>query len=209
MTIISSIIIVAVIVTAVLILIFVKPNPNRVSSKNNALSNMVDRHNRLIKQYNQLNNECMAEIQKLELKIMLCNDVEAQSQMEQVLKSFSMEREVAIDYMNRSNTCLDNRDIAGSSYCLDNMVETLESMNRIIRSLDKITPKNNMYQDAYQSDTNMQKTSTVQFFNGCYTKEAADARYKSLAKAFHPDSKGGDTEMFRMMQDEYNNLRWD
>lgn len=49
------------------------------------------------------------------------------------------------------------------------------------------------------------KTST--FFSGCNSLEKLDKRYKSLCKAYHPDSEGGDTETFQKMQEEYARLQ--
>lgn len=45
------------------------------------------------------------------------------------------------------------------------------------------------------------------FFSGCNNIEKLEKRYKSLCKAYHPDSEGGDTETFQKMQEEYNTLK--
>lgn len=45
------------------------------------------------------------------------------------------------------------------------------------------------------------------FFSGCTTPEKLEKRYKSLCKAYHPDTEGGDTETFQRMQEEYAMLK--
>lgn len=45
------------------------------------------------------------------------------------------------------------------------------------------------------------------FFSGCNNSEKLEKRYKSLCKAYHPDSEGGDTETFQKMQEEYDTLK--
>ena len=52
-----------------------------------------------------------------------------------------------------------------------------------------------------------QPFATSIYFGGCNTKEKLDARYKQLCKAFHPDSVGGDTELFQKMKQEYELLK--
>ena len=45
------------------------------------------------------------------------------------------------------------------------------------------------------------------FFSGCTTPEKLENRYKSLCKAYHPDTAGGDTESFQKLQAEYTALK--
>ena len=45
------------------------------------------------------------------------------------------------------------------------------------------------------------------FFVGCNTREKLDKRYKSLCRAYHPDSEGGDEETFKALNAEYTKLK--
>ncbi len=45
------------------------------------------------------------------------------------------------------------------------------------------------------------------YFAGCNTLEKLEKRYKSLCKAYHPDSEGGDEESFKNLQNEYEKLK--
>ncbi len=45
------------------------------------------------------------------------------------------------------------------------------------------------------------------YFKNCNTLEELEARHRSLAKAYHPDSNAGDTESYQEMQEEYERIK--
>lgn len=49
--------------------------------------------------------------------------------------------------------------------------------------------------------------TTAVLFQGVKTPAALKKRYKDLIKIFHPDSAGGDTELIRQINGEYERLR--
>lgn len=56
-------------------------------------------------------------------------------------------------------------------------------------------------------EANRDPVNSAVFFSGCTNIEKLEKRYKSLCKAYHPDSEGGDTETFQKMQEEYTALK--
>lgn len=58
--------------------------------------------------------------------------------------------------------------------------------------------------EAVQGDNSQHSLS---FFQGCDTLEKLNKRYKSLAKAYHPDTEAGDTEMMQIINNEYERLK--
>ena len=50
-----------------------------------------------------------------------------------------------------------------------------------------------------------QQQKTSGFFTGCTTREQLKKRHRELCKKYHPD-KGGDIEVFKKMQAEYERL---
>lgn len=56
-------------------------------------------------------------------------------------------------------------------------------------------------------EANRDPVNSSVFFSGCNSMEKLEKRYKSLCKAYHPDSEGGDTETFQKMQEEYTSLK--
>lgn len=49
--------------------------------------------------------------------------------------------------------------------------------------------------------------NTSVFFTGCDNRAQLDKRYRELCKAYHPDSAGGDQDLFVEMQSEYKELK--
>lgn len=49
--------------------------------------------------------------------------------------------------------------------------------------------------------------NTSVFFTGCSSRGQLDKRYRELCKAYHPDSVGGDQDLFVEMQLEYRELK--
>lgn len=75
-------------------------------------------------------------------------------------------------------------------------IQLLEKQREEVKSLaEKLQQANS---DPVQSSV---------FFAGCTDSEKLEKRYKSLCKAYHPDTGGGDTETFQKMQEEYNTLK--
>lgn len=57
------------------------------------------------------------------------------------------------------------------------------------------------------ADCQAEKNNSISFFKGCDTLEKLNKRYKSLAKAYHPDMEAGDTEMMQIINSEYERLK--
>ncbi len=64
-----------------------------------------------------------------------------------------------------------------------------------------------MFNEQQSTASGNSNAETTSFFKGCSTIEELEARHKSLAKAFHPDSNAGDTESYQEMQEEYERLK--
>ena len=79
---------------------------------------------------------------------------------------------------------------------------------RETKTSDKTKKKRDTAETTYRKEEHAQKGDTAtKFFAGCDTEEKVEARYKSLSRAFHPDSKGGDEEMFKKMKEEYDEIK--
>lgn len=53
----------------------------------------------------------------------------------------------------------------------------------------------------------MQKKDDFYFFENCSTREQVDARYKALMRAYHPDTKSGDEEMAKIINEQYDEAK--
>lgn len=68
----------------------------------------------------------------------------------------------------------------------------------------------NSQQQRRRSDSGTRFTADGEvpnYFNGCETLEDLNKRYKSLAKKYHPDMPGGDTETMAKINQEYDRLK--
>lgn len=90
---------------------------------------------------------------------------------------------------------------------LDNW-STLRNINsQMVTCLENARDLKRKYYRMIKSYTGDKKnTSQMNLFANCKDKEEAAALYKSLIKAFHPDNKGGNNEMFVKLQQEYQEL---
>ncbi len=75
-----------------------------------------------------------------------------------------------------------------------------------IQQLEKQREEVKNMAERLQAETADPLKSAV-FFSGCNNSEKLEKRYKSLCKAYHPDTEGGDTETFQKMQEEYDSLK--
>jgi hypothetical protein len=66
-----------------------------------------------------------------------------------------------------------------------------------------------LYQSNYRSSEDSSSSKDggyTQFFSGCKTQKDLKARYRSLAKLYHPDNNGGTNEAFAVIEEEYQSL---
>lgn len=54
-----------------------------------------------------------------------------------------------------------------------------------------------------------QKKENFAFFANCTTREKLDARYKSLMRAYHPDTQSGDEEIAKIINEQYEKKKGD
>lgn len=83
--------------------------------------------------------------------------------------------------------------------------DTITFMGIYLKNIEDIQCSKKDQKEHKQNQNNMsenQKT-TDDFFSGCNTINDVEARYKALAKVFHPDCKTGDNNAFKILQDAY------
>lgn len=79
------------------------------------------------------------------------------------------------------------------------MIPQIQKLDKQLEEIQKMVEK------AKEDAQNPAKSSV--FFSGCNTAEKLDKRYKSLCKAYHPDSPTGDEETFKELQAEYEKMK--
>lgn len=170
----------------------------------------IEKHNQCISLWNQVSDEANSALLKKQREIIFKQDSAANDALGQIVREFNKYSDDIADYLRRSNACIDSNDIAGSNYCVDRIQSICTDAKAMINSIKELNVTN-VYEDIFDKNRPVHIThSAIQdnaLFAGCVTRKALDARYKHLAKAFHPDNIGGDKAMFETLQKEYEEAK--
>ena len=167
----------------------------------------INNHNESVKRYNYISSQFNTRLASKQTEIISCSDKDAYDKLQYLVKEFNTEIEYAGDYLTRSGTCLGQNDKAGSSFCLKKCNEILDKMADVISAIELIKPKEQYRFKEEKRVVNIYQNEQDIFFSGCKSKEDMDARYKAWCKAYHPDSTGGDAQIFKLMKDTYDELK--
>lgn len=69
---------------------------------------------------------------------------------------------------------------------------------------DTMTDENN---DNDMNNKNDEQETAAMLFHGCDTLDKLNKRYKNLAKTYHPDTEAGDSDMMKIINNEYERLK--
>lgn len=88
-------------------------------------------------------------------------------------------------------------------------IDRIEKLREDILEQAEIFKEEMKSNKSYHSNKKVENRSCSNstFFSGCNTKEKLDKRYKALCKTYHPDGVIGDEETFKMIQNEYEQLK--
>lgn len=148
-------------------------------------------------------------IRNKQSEIILKNDAITMNQLNDFSNEFNYHCESCQDYLKRARDCLDVKDFAGMKYCIKQFDAEMEQIEQIYDYIDLLEVNGNDFFEQKNDTFNMAQNTAIKnefkmdFFYGCDTKEQINARYRGLAKVFHPDAKSGNTEIFRMLREEY------
>ena len=149
-------------------------------------------------------------------EIIVKNDAITMNQLNDFSEEFNYHCDTCQDYLKRARDCLDVKDFVGMKYCIKQFDEEMNQLEQIYDYIDLLEVNGNSFFGQSDKSNNMSQDSAAKsdfkmdFFYGCETKEQINARYKGLAKVFHPDAKSGNTEIFRILREEYERMseRW-
>ena len=211
----SYIIIFPLIIIAGAIAMLIKPKPRNDKAtsafyQKTPINIAIENHNQCISTWNQISDEANAVLLKKQREIVLNQDAVANNALSQMVNEFNKYSDDISDYLRRSNNCIDSNDIAGSNYCVDKMQNIFINAKAMITSIKELNVTN-VYKDVFDNKSPV-KTSYDAYdnsvlFAGCTSQKELDARYRHLAKAFHPDNTGGDKTMFEILQKEYEEAK--
>lgn len=172
------------------------------------LQNLLEEVCRDINAYIQKYNNIQTEVSMIENKkreeIINKNDMDAYTELRIYTEEFNEKQELVSSLIDNVKEILDKQGDINDAFLINKQIkEELEELHHITEKIKYIE-----VQSRIQHMNHTKTSPQVSFFDGCNTKEEADKRYKSLSKAFHPDTGYGDTGLFQRMTDEYNNLKF-
>lgn len=106
---------------------------------------------------------------------------------------------------------LDGENIQLDGYLLRTPLELVTAYHNKTSGIIYAGDERNRIHKEHHSSYNREQTDSQSevyiFFSGCDSMEKLNARYRILAKAFHPDGSAGDEDSFKKMQDEYDRIK--
>ncbi|MBR5356693.1 MAG: hypothetical protein IK121_07220 [Lachnospiraceae bacterium] len=204
-------IIILILVTLLVLLLKFLPKPAqnpafRSAKEVDKFNLAIEAHNKAGHMWGTISNDMNDILDKKKREIILKRDGQSSSVLANLVNEFNFIADEVNNYMTRSSTCLDARNIPGSEYCMNALSYCFNKANAIVDTVKNMTITD------YTGNipvgiTPSKSTQSMSLFSGCNTKEEIDARYRSLAKAFHPDSRGGDETMFKELEKEYKEVK--
>ena len=193
-----------------------KPKVRKSSTafyKKTPLNSAIDKHNECISRLNRLSEEANEVFLKKRCEIVMKQDKSASMALNDIMDSLNNLIENASYYIRSSSENIDNQSAIGSEYCLKNAEPVLLEIKDMITAIKRL-PVTDTYANVFENMAEHKPTvskatngSLDGLFSGCKTKEEVDARYRHLAKAFHPDNTGGDKTMFENLQKQYQEAK--
>lgn len=89
---------------------------------------------------------------------------------------------------------------------IDQMCDLDEALKKLTLNLSRITFVKREEETSENVVSGKKEVPLYTFFTGKETIEKVKAKYRSLAKIYHPDAPTGDEEKFILLQDEYDDL---
>lgn len=159
--------------------------------------------NQLISLYNDVSSAFCDRSDSLWDEISAYNDEQAAILLKKFTVAFKKSANCAADSIEKAKNAVFSGELE-EYFILEYDIENyLKEMEGWLRSVYHI----------YVQDETTQKVdkttakAALSFFEGCSSKTEITARYKLLAKTFHPDSGCEDKELFIKMQQEYEKLK--
>ena len=170
----------------------------------------IDLHNQTLKRWHILTETTNNALVKKNCELILKRDDGAKRALSEITREFTHYGDEVLEYIKRSSESITARNFGGSIYCTaqaNDLMDRAEELTRSISALSVEDFTKEFENIKPQRDVETFYGSTIFMFKGCLTREDVDARYKRLAKAFHPDNTGGDKTMFEELQRQYKRAK--
>lgn len=185
-------------------------------SKDNEGKKLEDQINACIRDYNDVQQQFVTRYNKVLSKTIDYNDMTALESIDKIYDTYAFYQKRFDDNLKcvdqiAENPHIQKSDLGKLKQLVEEMQTNITKMKIEASNITGISPQEQFDEDDFDFDNESQPelvNNNLNFFKGCSTKEMADKRYRSLAKAFHPDTGTGDTDLFAELQNEYENLKF-
>ncbi len=165
-------------------------------------------HNRMVQETDKVSALFARRLDMKQREAVLYHDAYAFRQLEHIVSKFDQGIEPVREKLSESVDRIKRGDDRGSREILDGLEKDLEALRGLYEALGTVSVNKQRVEDHTDRAPEPEPApkGSASFFDGCKNQEEMVARYRALAKAFHPDSKGGDPGMFRLLKEEYDRL---
>ncbi len=187
---------------------YVKKQASRINDdkRNIAIIN----HNDTLSKYSKLQYSFKNVVDKVSVEIAMHKDSAAAARLNVYINEYNKCINEVSDLFQRSADCVARREFKGSEYLLEQVKDVLNEIKNIENYISNMEIEKDLFEqkDDFLDDL-IEENTSLAFFEGCNSLDEIEARYRSLAKAFHPDNKGGNEMLFNKMRTEYTQIKKD
>lgn len=169
----------------------------------------IEKHNAISAACVSTENKFNEILQKTQRQIILYSDNAAFERLKYFVDQYDVLAKENVEYLSASMEYVSKEQYYLSINTLTKIEDNLAKIREYKRAVEFIEiDKRNDSQQALDDLLENSTNNSLAFFSGCNNLSEVDYRYKSLVKAFHPDNKGGDKDLFNKLQEEYAIVRY-
>lgn len=185
---------------------FIKINNEKKATNAGQIKNInqyITAVNKLIYQYNLYRESFDFTANEKNNEIINTQDKKAFNEFTNLVSKFTECIQKAEDTITYIKETIDELKPSLDAY--GELEDTLTFMGIYLKNIEDIQCRKKNQKEYKQVQNNMseKRAEASDFFSGCNTINEVEARYKALAKVFHPDCKTGDNNAFKTLQDAY------
>ncbi len=189
----------------IVVVLISKPKKKVTYVANEKLNQVIDIYNTYVERVQSISELFISELNKKQRLIVLQQDGYANQKCMFLVEEFNKSSDTIETRLHECKEHLNNGQSNGIESILADLDDDILNLKTIYKNLCAIKIERNSFDTVFQTQTT-ETVSSVSYFSDCDTKEKLSARYKSLVKAFHPDTKSGNEEMFKAIQKEYDEM---
>ncbi len=180
----------------------------KINEQKLLIDNVLKNYNEHANNFNNMQTEMSIAEKNKRDELMHNNDMEAFETFQNIITEYNNSVVEISEKLKAVQNILEQGGDLNNAFNLNNQIRiNLEDAIEHVQRIELLAVEH--YKDpGAEIDSNLFEfqNDSVSFFEGCNTKEEATKRFRSLSKAFHPDTGFGNKELFEKMKNEYERL---